>query len=63
MDLVVVQIECGQNQWNVTERLRAVTHLAAEARVVFLAKQPDVAAQLKQPLEHRGRIILFADQV
>src|ERR1700728_2192065 len=44
------------------ERLREVSYLPLEPRIVFLRQQPKVVAQREQPLEHIARLAVAAGQ-
>src|SRR5260370_28849997 len=51
MSRVVFQVQRSLDQRHVTECLRGVPDLAAVPRIVFLAQQPQVAAQRQQAFE------------
>src|SRR4051812_10741352 len=52
------ECQSGIHQREVAERLRKVAEVAARDRVVLLRKQPDVVAQVEQPLEELARLVV-----
>jgi hypothetical protein len=51
------EVEGAVDQGDVSEGLRKITNQPGAARIVFLAEQPNVVAQLEQPIEQPTRVL------
>src|ERR1022692_303895 len=60
---MISQVQRGEDQRHVAERLRGVADLPAVPGVVLLAQQADIAAQRKQPLEKLHGLVVAAGHV